>query len=220
MTHELLFLYCLTIFSVSIVPGPSMILAFSEGMMRGTLGALPAALGNMVASLTQALLAYAAFQSLMSLGPGVLTLLQIVGAVFIGYIGYLFLTSGANGGLDEGDATLLSRPPVLRFADGFVVAFFNPKAILFFVALYPSFVGGAATLTATHALFVFVPIGTIALTCFALYSVAGQFSGAALTGRTALGRVIPGLGAVLLGLAALYLLRALATLDWADLWPM
>ncbi|KAA5603897.1 LysE family translocator [Roseospira marina] len=219
MEQDLLFLYCLTIFSVSIVPGPSMILAFSEGMMRGTLGAVPAALGNMVASLTQALLAYAAFQSLMTLGPDVLTLLQIVGAMFIAYIGVAFLRSSSKDGLDHVDAKLLGRSPWLRFADGFIIAFFNPKAIMFFVALYPSFVGGYTYISASHIMYIFIPIGTIALTCFAMYSMAGQYSGAALKGKNAFGRVIPFLGAVLVSLAALYLLKALTTLDWGGLWP-
>ena len=209
MTPELLLLYALTIFSVSIVPGPSMALAFGIGVRFPIGHAASAAMGNVSASLLQGLIALLMLKSILELSPSVFEAMKLLGALFIGYVGVVFIRDAAMiARVDEGDGAVPTSS-VKLFATGFVVAFFNPKAIMFFVALFPMFVGG--DLGALSVAYVFAPIGLIALGCFLIYCLLGKTS-VRLLGPGVVARVVQGLGAILVITSATLVMMTLRDL--------
>ncbi len=196
MSVEQILLYSLVIFSVSIVPGPSTMLAFRDGAAYNVIGTMPSALGNMVASLVQALIALLMLRSIFEMSPDFLSAVQYIGAAFICYIGFIFIRDGRRMRIGAGkDIRTPIRSEKRRFADGFLVAFFNPKAVLFFVALFPQFTGNMRIRTVLDLMQVFAPIGLIAVFCFMLYGVLGQFSRAILDEETIFGTIVPIMGA-------------------------
>lgn len=199
MSIEQMLLYSLVIFSVSIVPGPSMMLAFRDGAMYQVTGTFPSAFGNMVASLLQALVAFLAFHSIVLLTPQAQDIIQIVGALFICYIGYIFVRNGRKMRLNtEANNKTNFRSKKRRFMEGFLIALFNPKAILFFVALFPQFTDEAQIQSLPDLLQTFTPIGLIALLCFMIYGALGQFSRNILNDVKLFGTVIPAFGVVMI----------------------
>lgn len=164
--------YCVTIFAVSIVPGPSMALAFSHGMRYGLWGVVPAAIGNVMATLLQGMLAMMAIHSLLSFEPGVLRVLQALGAIYIGYVGIVFIKQreAIGKGLSRPEETITVAAS--RCLEGALIAFFNPKAIMFFIALFPQFVSAEQVGVTAYAT-IFLPIGSVALLCFMIYGAFG-----------------------------------------------
>ncbi|WP_269584433.1 LysE family translocator [Roseibium sp. Sym1] len=212
MSIEEFVLYCVAIFAVSIIPGPSMALAFSEGTKGGMTATVPAALGNVAASLGQGTIAYLVFRSIISLEPQILQGVQAVGALYIAYVGSVFIRHGNRFYLEAdrpGDSPLLHAA---RFRMGFLVAFFNPKAILFFVALFPQFVQSTAVSSPGYLGAVFAPIAFIALVCFLAYGYLGQISLRIFEKGKMSRWIIPGLGICLMLTALLGLIESAGAL--------
>jgi threonine/homoserine/homoserine lactone efflux protein len=205
MSIEQIWLYSLVIFSVSIVPGPSMILAFRDGAMYQIIGAFPSAFGNMVASLFQAVIALLVFHSIVSVTPQAQGIIQLIGACFICYIGYIFIKDGKKMRLHaEESGKSVFRSKNRRFMEGFLIAFFNPKAIIFFVALFPQFTNDVQIYSLLDLFQTFVPIGLIALLCFLIYSALGQFSRIVMDDAKIFGTIVPILGVMMI-LITLYM---------------
>ena len=176
MNPEQIILYCIAIFAVSIVPGPSMALAFAEGAKGGMNGALPAAFGNLTASLGQATIAFFVFRSVISLRQDLLLAMQGIGAIYIAYVGYVFIRHVGSFRLECEERESDPARRALQFQSGFLIAFFNPKAILFFAALFPQFVSAGVVASPDYLISVFLPIGSIALLCFLTYGYLGHVS--------------------------------------------
>lgn len=208
MKAESLALYSFLIFAVSIIPGPSMALALAHGARHGLPGVLPAAIGNVAASLIQGIIAFAAVQSIIALDRQALSFMQIAGAIYIAYVGFLFVRSVQPASMPEGEARDIEAPVSTRFRQGFFIALLNPKAIFFFTALYPQFVADAE-LSGMTLLLIFGPIGSIALVCFLIYGLAGDLLVALLTSNGMMRWFIPAIGVFLLISSLVVLVDAL-----------
>ena len=200
-------IYSYVIFSVSIVPGPSMMLAFKEGATYKITGTMPAALGNMTESLLQATIAFLAFHSILSITPQAQSIIQILGAGFICYIGYVFIRNGRDMQIDDVELASRQISAHRRFFAGFVVAFFNPKAIMFFIALFPQFTSDMQVGSLTDLLQTFIPIGLVALLCFMIYGFLGQSSRILFDEKKVFSIVIPLLGALMIVTAVFITVR-------------
>ena len=177
-----------------------MALALAHGMQYGVRGVLPAAAGNVVASLFQAAVAFLALNSILALNPATFLAIQFLGALYIGYIGIGFIRDHLKIGLGGAQADTKRDSLSSRFASGMIIALFNPKAILFFVALFPLFISPQIPTTGT-LVFVFFPIGSIALICFILYGVLGSLSADVFGKMRFFKYLIPALGLFLIATA-------------------
>lgn len=139
MTFWLMF--CLSVVTVSLIPGPSTLIAFAHGARFGWTKALATASGNAAASLLQAAAASAGLGLLLAESGAVLSVVKFLGAGYLVYVG-VRMWFGRAESVDIADAPV-GPPRVKRrlFTDGFLVAASNPKAILFFTALFPQFLG-------------------------------------------------------------------------------
>ena len=126
-------------------PGPTMLLALSNGTRLGLRRSLPGMLG--------AVLSDAVLVGAVALGLGALlaasefwfTVLKWVGAGYLAWLGVRLLRS--QGGLDLPDdagTPALQLAPRSVFVRSFLVAVTNPKGYLFCSALLPQFIDPAA----------------------------------------------------------------------------
>ena len=180
-------------------PGPTVLLAFSNGTRFGVKRALPGMAGAMVSDLV--------LVGAVSLGLGALleasefwfAVLKWVGVAYLAFLGISMLRS--NGSLTvPADGLATPRKSALGlFWKSFLVAVTNPKGYLFVSAFLPQFVDLGAPQMPQYVTLAIV----FALLDFAImlgYAVLGSQAAKALTGRAArwLDRTC---GAVLLALA-------------------
>jgi homoserine/homoserine lactone efflux protein len=136
-----LFAYALIAWLTAATPGPAVLLALRNGATRGFRAGLFSTLGNMLG------LVLLAGASLLGLGvilhtvPWLFTLVKWVGAAYLMYLGWRMLRT--RGGFETStDSSADARPAgdaeMLRL--GLWVSLTNPKAILFFGALFPQFI--------------------------------------------------------------------------------
>lgn len=173
MNTQSLIGYCTAIFIASIIPGPSMLLALTQGSKFGVVAGSFTAIGNVAASIMQGIIALVIIIHVGQLSPTMLFSIKIVGAIYIIYLGTTLLGVSDFGEPKKEDFEREKAGVIRCVWDGFAFAIFNPKALTFFAALFPQFVQGGE-ITAHTVAIIFVPITTIAFICFMIYVVAGN----------------------------------------------
>lgn len=205
MIHDFWFTYLATMFVASIIPGPSMMLALTHGMRHGTAAAAVSGMGNVAASLIQAGVSMAGLGILLTTCEPLFTAVRYAGAAYLVWLGIgLWRSAPLNVGLSSPTGKR-SVGLCKLWLDAFLVAMGNPKAIIFFTALFPQFIH-PGSMTVRECCFLASGLAIPAFVAWMLYAlcgqqVAGMFSRAGV-GRWAnrvLGGTFVGLG---VGLAA------------------
>jgi threonine/homoserine/homoserine lactone efflux protein len=80
-------IYVLTVFVASIIPGPSMILALTHGIMHGTKLSLYTAFGNSIASMIQASIAITGIGIILTTSTTLFMIIKYIGALYLIYLG-------------------------------------------------------------------------------------------------------------------------------------
>ena len=142
MSIELWLLFVTTTFFVSATPGPNMLLAMNHGIHFGIRNTVSSTcLGLMTGLACYLLLSAAGLSALLESSPLLFTLVRYIGATYLVWLG--IRTWRAEPLLpsqqDTGKGSQSNR-----FHNGFWVALSNPKAILFFAALFPQFINDKA----------------------------------------------------------------------------
>lgn len=173
MSYEFFFLYLCSVFLASIIPGPSMLLALSHGIRYGAKATMATAAGNVVASLLQAAAAIAGLGAVLQLSETVFWWVKLLGAAYLIYVG-VCLWARAGGELQVADDAPHLRPPVQSmFLQAFLVAAGNPKAIIFFTALFPQFINPHLD-RGVQYLLLLGGLAPVAFVCFMLYALGGE----------------------------------------------
>lgn len=174
MSFSFLLLYILTVFIASIIPGPSMLLALTHGMHYGARRTVASALGNVTVTLVQAFISIAGLGTILLASEFVFYTIKWAGAVYLIYIGISIWRSPKT-------AIMPSAPDGYKkwnslkkmYLQAALVTAGNPKAIVFFTAVFPQFIDpNAAYMTQSCIL-----LGTcamIAFGCFMVYAISGQ----------------------------------------------
>jgi threonine/homoserine/homoserine lactone efflux protein len=173
MSLEFIILYSTTVFIASITPGPSMILALNHGIKYGAKKTLVTALGNVTATVIQALLSIAGLGAILLSSESIFNTIKYFGAIYLVYIGVkMFFSSNLNLQLklDEKKDDIKLR--TLYFQAFFVTAG-NPKAIIFFTALFPQFIN-TQNETAFQFFVILSILSFIAFICMMIYGIFGQ----------------------------------------------
>ncbi len=166
MTTAFLPVFLATVFVASITPGPSMLLALDHGVRHGPRRALATALGNVAATALQCGVSLAGLGVLLSRSAVFFAALRYAGAGYLVWCGVRMMLAGAA---EPGPAP--ERAARGLFLQAFLVTLGNPKAIVFFTALFPQFIdrqltpGRAAGMLGATLFITFV--------CMMTYAVAG-----------------------------------------------
>ncbi len=174
MSLNFLFVYTTTVFIASIMPGPSMLLALSHGMQYGAKRTLASAMGNVTITLIQAFISITGLGAILIASEIAFQIVKFAGAAYLVYMGIAILFSSkmsivsTTKGGSRGEISLLKM-----YLQAAYVTAGNPKAIVFFTAIFPQFINpNAAYLPQFYLL---MSIGSlIAFSCFMIYAIGGQ----------------------------------------------
>jgi threonine/homoserine/homoserine lactone efflux protein len=176
-----------------LVPGPDFMFMLLSGVrfraVAAPVSGLVAGHGFLVACL-----ALGVGQLVASI-PVVLTVLTLIGAAYLMYLGVNVLrTATSTGAQDAGLACEMQRAQLFR--QGFGVAAMNPKAILFYVAIVPQF---ASASTAWPLSLQFGTLGAIfVLGCLLIYIPVGLLSGRVISAHPRTSQLITRVAGVIM----------------------
>lgn len=142
MTLTLWFTFVFLALAASFSPGPGVLLAISTTLRLGARRTAYSSAGNAVGVFLVACVAVSGVGLLFQRFPMALATLKLAGAAYLAWLGVKQWRSAGKGGHaaapdDAGAAEAGSRVGVFR--RGLLVACSNPKAILFFAAIFPQF---------------------------------------------------------------------------------
>ncbi|MCV6628496.1 MAG: LysE family translocator [Flavobacteriaceae bacterium] len=136
--------YVATIFLLIITPGPSMLLAAANSMKYGKTKTLGTIAGDLSANLIQMALASAGLATIVVQSGYLFGIIKWAGVLYLIYMGLRKILSKKEVFLEENgqDRGTLKK----RYLEGFLMSAANPKAIVFFAALFPLFLDQTAAL--------------------------------------------------------------------------
>ncbi len=169
-TLDFWILYAITVFVASIIPGPSMLLALTHGLKYGAKNSIATALGNMTASMIQATIAITGLGLLLTTSTAIFIVIKYVGALYLIYLGMKLFKTPFHIATEHPSITKKVSSKKL-FNESFIIAASNPKALIFFTALFPQFINEAQN-NLIHFTLLVVVLGIIAFTCMMLYSTS------------------------------------------------
>ena len=140
---ENLLLFSLLAFVAIVTPGPTVMLALSNGSRFGVRASLPGMFGALLSDFVLVAAAALGLGALLAASEFWFTVVKWIGAVYLGYLGVRLLM--ASGRLDLPQEGAGERLPARAiFLRSFLVAVTNPKGYLFVSAVLPQFIDTAA----------------------------------------------------------------------------
>ncbi|EJG1882889.1 TPA: LysE family translocator [Vibrio parahaemolyticus] len=164
--------YTLAILVLTASPGPSSLLCLSKGVSSGFRLALTTALGSLSAITIILTLSFTGLGVVIASSEFVFNIIKWCGAAYLIWLGIQAFRSKQNDFSKSGSAQV-STSHVSAYTSGFIVGSSNPKAIIFFTALFPQFIDLTASLLTQYAIFAgtFVVFELSWLTFYALLGV-------------------------------------------------
>ena len=149
MTFATALLFSIVALAAIATPGPTVLLALSNGSRRGVRGALPGLLGAVLSDFVLVGAVALGLGALLAASEFWFSMLKWVGAVYLAWLGVRMLRS--KGGSFDAPRADAVEPATGMNGDGrkvflksFLVAVTNPKGYLFCSALMPQFIDPAA----------------------------------------------------------------------------
>ncbi len=141
MTTELWLAYVTTALILMSTPGPSHLLMLSNSLGNGFNRSLATAAGDLSANIVQMTVASLGLVSLIHSSQEFFVVIKWVGVSYLIFMGVMKFRKRF-----DPSVAVLSRVRTLRslYWQGFMTSAANPKAVIFFAALFPQFVNPAA----------------------------------------------------------------------------
>lgn len=174
MTVQSWTIFITTVFIASIIPGPGMLLALTHGIKYGTKVTIFSALGNILATIIQACISIAGLGIILTASGIAFTTIKWIGAIYLVYLGIRSWLNKKNSfDIKNSDDSSKKIHPIKVFSEAFVLTLGNPKAILFFTALFPQFIN-ANSLALLNIFSLLCVLSAIAFICWMLYAFCGK----------------------------------------------
>ena len=173
MSFDTWLIFIVTLYTVSIIPGPSMVLALTHGMQYGAKATIATAAGNTLASCIQAIISIAGLGVIIATSGTVFLIVKYLGALYLIYLG-IMLWRSPDWDIKERPQGTKNKAPLLKmFNQGFIIAIGNPKAIVFFTALFPQFLNSQST-SLIHYTVMVLATCSCAFFCAMVYAISGN----------------------------------------------
>ncbi len=149
-------IYLGVISAVIFTPGPSAILCMSHGLKFGKAKSLATAVGGAVAASILMTISIVGLGALLAASETAFLIVKLLGASYLIYIGVSAWKSSYSqskhhsDGLGLNKVNLSNESITSLFRKGFLVGISNPKDILFFTALLPSFINNSPSQEASQ----------------------------------------------------------------------
>ncbi len=146
MEYSTWLIYLGVISTLIFLPGPSALLCMSHGLKFGKSKAMATVLGGAGASLVLMSISIAGLGAVLAASETAFLIVKLLGASYLIYLGVSawrdsFAQSNTQKNkLGAKEANLKNSSFLTLFRKGFIVGISNPKDILFFAALLPSFI--------------------------------------------------------------------------------
>jgi homoserine/homoserine lactone efflux protein len=132
------FVYAAVVTLVVFSPGPMTLFALTNAISYGRRIAIVGILGGSIAYIGHLLIVYESLAAMSALGPDTLKAIRILGGAYFLWLAFKQLKTPTLT-TDTAKATLQTTAGK-TWVRGFMIAATNPKAILFFAALFPQFI--------------------------------------------------------------------------------
>ena len=174
MSLEYLLLFSATVFLASIIPGPSMLLALTHGINYGAKKTTASALGNVSVTLIQASISIAGLGAVLLASETIFLLIKWSGAIYLVYMGIsIFFARDFGMPAEDAASREIQGQYKKLFVQAAAVTAGNPKAIVFFTAVFPQFIDPGA-IQIWQAAYLLGICAIIAFACFMIYAICGQ----------------------------------------------
>jgi len=154
-----------TLFFVA-TPGPSVAFATAQALRHGSRGACITVAGDALGTVVHITVAASSLTILIALSDLILPPLQIAGGIFILYMAYKSYKSAGLGGP-------VRASEKATFWAGFFACVSNPKAIVFFVALFPAFISTEHSILLQTVIYgaIFLILDAVSILAYALLTM-------------------------------------------------
>lgn len=142
MQTEILITYVLTVLALMSTPGPSHLLMLSNSAANGFRRSLATAAGDLTANMLQMLAAGLGLSALIMTAPQAFIAIKLAGVLYLVWLGIQMLRKSFK--LRHAEALAPRTSLKALYLQGFITSATNPKAVVFFAALFPQFISGAA----------------------------------------------------------------------------
>ena len=138
MPIEIWTMYVVTVLAMMSTPGPSHLLMLSNSMAHGFKRSLATVAGDLTANLLQMLAAGLGLAALLTVYGNALAIIKWLGVAYLIFLGLRLIRNAGTRNADSQEAA----PASIRklWLQGFITSATNPKAIVFFAALFPQFI--------------------------------------------------------------------------------
>jgi threonine/homoserine/homoserine lactone efflux protein len=189
---------------IIVVPGPGVLFAVGRALVLGTRPALLSVLGNALGVGIQIVVVALGLGVLIQSSPTAFFIIQLLGAVMIGYLGVRAILDRGKV-LEDASEEPQSRRTVVR--QSVVVGLTNAKTLVFFLAALPSFVSVADGNPIIQMLILGAIFSVIGIASDSVYAIAAGKARdwlATSAKRLATFRGLGGLALTMLGIYMLY----------------
>lgn len=192
MSLEFWFVYVTAVLALMSTPGPSHLLMLSNSATHGFKRSLATVAGDLTANALQMLAAGLGLAALLAASGRALLIIKWLGVCYLIWLGVRMIRDGGIGTLASGNPARTSLGTL--WLQGFLTSAANPKAIVFFAALFPQFINAEAPFWPQFAILsaTYILIDGLYLSAYGIGSdwIVAQFRGPA---RVWIGRIGGGL---------------------------
>lgn len=137
MNIDVWFVYIGTVLVLMSTPGPSQLLILSNSISNGFRRSLFTAAGDLTANFIQMVMASVGLVSIIASSRDFFMVVKWAGVMYLVYLGLRLLFSKQNVVIEQEKQF---RSGHSLYWQGFVTSAANPKAVIFFAALFPQFI--------------------------------------------------------------------------------
>ncbi len=132
--------FLVTVYVLIVIPGPSVLFTISRGVALGRRAALATVVGNTLGLLLQLVIVIVGLGSVLASSETVFTVVKLVGAAYLIVLGLRSIRDRKQ--LASALAPVAPAPRSLRttIREGFTVGATNPKGLIIFTAVLPTFI--------------------------------------------------------------------------------
>lgn len=176
MNIETWLYYSLAVLILTASPGPSVLLCMTKAVTEGFRASMSTALGSLTAIVSIMTLSFSGLGVVIATSEVAFNIIKWSGAVYLIYLGYKALTSKQETyQIPDRDRMPSIATKKSLYITGFIVGASNPKAIVFFTALFPQFINTSEPLLIQYLAFA-ITFTIMELSWLTIYSYLGARS--------------------------------------------
>ena len=157
MSFDTWIYYLLAVLILTASPGPSSLLCMTKGVQSGFKLSIFTALGSLTAITGILTLSFTGLGVIIASSEVVFNVIKWTCAAYLIFLGWKSLRSSQQDydqlPGQESDSKVVRESILSHYVSGFIVGASNPKAILFFTALFPQFIDPSLALLPQFAVF-------------------------------------------------------------------